>query len=45
MLGVVGLGSDVKAAAKKSRQACEAIEFDGKYFRRDIAYREIDRGK
>jgi phosphoribosylamine--glycine ligase len=45
VLGVVGLGSDVKAAAKKSRKACEAIEFDGKYFRRDIAYREIDRVK
>jgi phosphoribosylamine--glycine ligase len=45
ILGVVGLGSDVKTAAKKSRQACEDIDFDGKYFRRDIAHREIDRGK
>ncbi|HSG81171.1 MAG TPA: phosphoribosylamine--glycine ligase, partial [Gemmatimonadota bacterium] len=43
VLGVVGLGPEVSIAAAKSRQACEAIDFEGKYFRRDIGYREIER--
>ncbi|MGD8697961.1 MAG: phosphoribosylamine--glycine ligase [Gemmatimonadales bacterium] len=43
VLGVVGLGSDVSAAAEKSRSAAEAIQFEGKYYRRDIGYREIER--
>jgi phosphoribosylamine--glycine ligase len=43
VLGVVGLGPSVTAAVEKSRRAAEAIEFEGKYFRRDIAYREIER--
>ena len=43
VLGVVGLGSNVSGAAEKSRTAAEAIQFDGKYFRRDIGYREIER--
>jgi phosphoribosylamine--glycine ligase len=43
VLGVVGLGADVSSAAQKSREAAEAVQFEGKYFRRDIAYREIER--
>jgi phosphoribosylamine--glycine ligase len=43
VLGVVGLGSNVSRAAEKSRAAAEAIHFDGKYFRRDIGYRETQR--
>jgi phosphoribosylamine--glycine ligase len=43
VLGVVGLGDTVGSAAQKSRQAAEAIQFDGKYYRRDIGYREIER--
>ncbi len=43
VLGVVGLGADVTRAAEKSRAAADAIEFEGKYFRRDIGYREIER--
>ncbi len=43
VLGVVGLGSDTSTAAEKSRAAAAAIRFDGKYFRRDIGYREIER--
>jgi phosphoribosylamine--glycine ligase len=43
VLGVVGLGPNVRAAAEISRTAATAIEFDGKYFRRDIGYREIER--
>jgi phosphoribosylamine--glycine ligase len=43
VLGVVGLGANVSTAAEKSRAAAEAIQFDGKYFRRDIGFREIER--
>jgi len=43
VLGAVGLGSSVSRAAEKSRVAAEAIHFEGKYFRRDIGYREIQR--
>ena len=43
VLGVVGLGADVAKAAKRSRDAAAAIDFEGKYFRYDIAYREIER--
>lgn len=43
VLNVVGLGASVTDAAEKSRQAADAIRFAGKYFRRDIGYREIER--
>jgi phosphoribosylamine--glycine ligase len=43
VLGVVGLGDDVRGAAAKSREAATAIKFSGKYFRGDIGYREIER--
>jgi phosphoribosylamine--glycine ligase len=43
VLGAVGLGDRVSDAAEKSRAAAEAIQFQGKYFRRDIGYREIKR--
>ena len=43
VLGVVGLGANIRVAAETSRAAASAIEFDGKYFRRDIGYREIRR--
>jgi phosphoribosylamine--glycine ligase len=43
VLNVVGLGASVTDAAEKSRQASDAIRFAGKYFRRDIGYREIGR--
>lgn len=43
VLNVVGIGDDVTTAAAKSREAAERIDFDGKYFRRDIGYREIER--
>jgi phosphoribosylamine--glycine ligase len=44
VLGVVGLGENVKTAAEVSRAAASAIDFEGKYFRSDIGYREIQRG-
>jgi phosphoribosylamine--glycine ligase len=43
VLDVTGLGADVPAAARASAAACERIAFDGKTWRRDIAWREIQR--
>jgi phosphoribosylamine--glycine ligase len=43
VLGVVGLGDDVRGAAATSREAATAIKFSGRYFRGDIGYREIER--
>jgi phosphoribosylamine--glycine ligase len=43
VLAVTATGPDVPAAAARSREASEAIQFDGKQFRRDIAWREIKR--
>jgi phosphoribosylamine--glycine ligase len=43
VLGVVGLGASVPEAAGVSREAAESVEFEGKYFRRDIGWREIER--
>ncbi|MFI5278970.1 MAG: phosphoribosylamine--glycine ligase [Gemmatimonadales bacterium] len=43
VLAVTATGPDVAAAAKRSREASDAIQFEGKQFRRDIAWREIKR--
>jgi phosphoribosylamine--glycine ligase len=43
VLSVTGLGADVPAAARASAAACERIAFDGKTWRRDIAWRELQR--
>ncbi len=43
VLCATGLGADVPEAARRSRALAEAIEFQGKVFRRDIAWREIAR--
>ncbi len=43
VLGVVGRDRDVTRAAQKSVAGADAIQFEGKYFRRDIGYREIER--
>ena len=43
VLSVTGLGSTVALAAQASRGAAERISFDGKTWRRDIAWREIQR--
>lgn len=44
VLAVTGMGETIAEAAANSRQTAEAIEFEGKYFRRDIGWREIGRG-
>jgi len=43
VLSVTATGPDVTAAAARSREASEAIDFEGKQFRRDIGWREIER--
>jgi phosphoribosylamine--glycine ligase len=44
VLAVTGLGKDVAEAGTRSREVAEQIQFDGKYFRRDIGWRELERG-
>ena len=43
VLNVTGLGTTVAAAARSSSAACARIDFQGKQYRRDIAWREIRR--
>jgi phosphoribosylamine--glycine ligase len=43
VLAVTALGADIEAAAARSREAAEAIDFEGKQFRRDIGWREVRR--
>lgn len=43
VLNVTGLAPSVPEAAEVSRAACERIEFQGKAWRKDIAWREIRR--
>ncbi len=43
VLAVTAVASDVATAAARSREAAEAITFEGRHYRRDIAWREIAR--
>ncbi len=43
VLGAVGLGERISDAADASRAAADAVDFDGKYFRGDIGFRELER--
>lgn len=43
VLAATGLGASLEAAAEASRGAAEAIRFEGKQFRRDIGWRELER--
>jgi len=43
VLCATGLGGDVSEAIRRSRQLAEAVSFEGKVFRRDIAWREVAR--
>lgn len=43
VLCATGLGPDVPAALRRSRELAEMIEFDSKVYRRDIAWREVAR--
>jgi phosphoribosylamine--glycine ligase len=43
VLCATGLGPDVPTALEASQRLVEAVEFEGKVFRRDIGWREIAR--
>ncbi len=43
VLAVTALAPTIEQAADRSRAAAEAIEFEGKQFRRDIGWRELQR--
>jgi phosphoribosylamine--glycine ligase len=43
VLAITALAPTVAAAAERSRAAAESIRFEGKHFRRDIGWREIER--
>ena len=43
VLGVTGLGSTLGEASRKSLVGAESIQFEGKYFRTDIGWREFAR--
>ena len=43
VLGVTGLGDTVAEAAARSAALCERIAFQGKTYRRDIGWRELQR--
>jgi phosphoribosylamine---glycine ligase len=43
VLAVTGIAADMATAAARSRWAAESIEFDGKQYRRDIGWRELQR--
>jgi phosphoribosylamine---glycine ligase len=45
VLAVTAIGPDVASAAARSREAAEAIDFEGKQYRRDIGWREIARSR
>jgi len=41
VLGVTGLGKDIKETRDKTYQAVDKIHFDGMHYRRDIGYRAL----
>jgi phosphoribosylamine--glycine ligase len=43
VLNVTGVGASVPVAARASRAGAERISFEGKTWRRDVAWREIQR--
>jgi phosphoribosylamine--glycine ligase len=43
VLNATGLGRDVVEAAERSRALAESIAFEGRQYRRDIAWREVAR--
>ena len=43
VLAITGVGDTIEEAALSSREYAERVAFDGKQFRRDIAWRELER--
>lgn len=44
VLGVTGIGETFAEAQRRSRDAAQRIDFDGRQFRSDIGWRELTRG-
>jgi phosphoribosylamine-glycine ligase len=42
-MAVTGLGDSLGEASRKSLVGADAVEFEGKYFRTDIGWREFAR--
>ncbi len=45
VLAVTGLGPDVESAMERSRSAAERISFEGRQYRTDIGWRELERAR
>jgi len=45
VLGVVALGSSLKEAVDRAYEGCAQVSWDHLYYRRDIAWRELARGR
>jgi phosphoribosylamine--glycine ligase len=43
VLAITGVADTIEEAARSSREYAERVAFDGKQFRRDIAWRELER--
>ena len=43
VLGIVSMGDTLEEAADKAYQVCDAVEWENKYFRRDIGHRQLKR--
>jgi phosphoribosylamine--glycine ligase len=43
VLAVTGIGPTLEAAARNSREYAERVSFDGRQFRRDIGWRDLER--
>jgi phosphoribosylamine--glycine ligase len=43
VLTITGLGPDIETAARRSRDAAGQVRFEGRQFRTDIGWRELDR--
>lgn len=43
VLGISARAEDLKAAAKLAYQVCDTVDFDGKYIRKDIGFKELCR--
>ncbi len=43
VLAVTAVAKNMRRAAERSREAAAAIDFDGRYFRDDIGWRELER--
>ena len=43
VLNVCALGDDLEAARDKANAACERIQFEGAFWRKDIGFRVLER--